>query len=133
MRITGGAAKGIPIKAPKGLETRPTSDKVREAVFQTIGPFLPEARVLDLFAGSGALGLEALSRGANFCCFVEKELSAARIIGENLEKTGFRKNADILRLDFRAAIETRDVPGGTATSAVKAQIEKAKAVFYTKA
>jgi 16S rRNA (guanine(966)-N(2))-methyltransferase RsmD len=106
MRITGGVAKGIPIKAPKGLETRPTSDKVREAVFQTLEGLLEGRRALDLFAGSGALGLEALSRGADSCVFVEKSLATAKILLENVNKAGFREKADIIRTDFRNAART---------------------------
>jgi 16S rRNA (guanine(966)-N(2))-methyltransferase RsmD len=104
MRVTGGQAKGIPIKAPKGVETRPTSDKVREAVFQTLGRLVEEARVLDLFAGSGALGIEALSRGAEFCVFVDKASAATRIIEDNLVKAGFRERAEVIRSDFRSAV-----------------------------
>lgn len=103
MRITGGAAKGIPIKAPKGLETRPTSDKVREALFQTLGDLLEGRRALDLFAGSGALGLEALSRGAESCVFVEKSSAAARMLFENITKAGFQEKAEVIRLDFRSS------------------------------
>ena len=69
MRIIAGSAKGLRLKAPKGLATRPTSDRVREALFSILSPALPGARFLDLFAGSGAVGLEALSRGGGQGCF----------------------------------------------------------------
>jgi 16S rRNA (guanine966-N2)-methyltransferase len=105
MRITGGEAKGIPIKAPKGRRTRPTSDKVREGVFQTLGDSVLGARVLDLFAGSGALGIEALSRGADFCCFVEKSPMAAEVISQNLQKTHFHQKTETIRSDFRTALK----------------------------
>jgi len=105
MRITGGQARGTPLKAPKGLETRPTSDKVREAVFSTLGDMASEARVLDLFAGSGALGIEALSRGADFVVFIEKGPAAARVIAENLTKTHFTDRAQIIQADFRPALK----------------------------
>jgi 16S rRNA (guanine966-N2)-methyltransferase len=85
VRIVAGSRKGHRIAAPTGVVTRPTGDRVREAVFSIIGP-VDEARVLDLFAGSGALGLEALSRGARSCVFVERDRQAARVIRENLEK-----------------------------------------------
>jgi 16S rRNA (guanine966-N2)-methyltransferase len=80
-----GSRKGHRIQAPKGVVTRPTGDRVRESVFSIVGP-VEDAAVLDLFAGSGALGLEALSRGAASCVFVERDRSAARVIRANLEK-----------------------------------------------
>jgi 16S rRNA (guanine966-N2)-methyltransferase len=85
VRIVAGSHKGHRIEAPKGIVTRPTGDRVREALFSIIGP-VEDARVLDLFAGSGALGLEALSRGASSCVFVERDRQAARVIQSNLEK-----------------------------------------------
>lgn len=85
MRIVAGSRKGHRISAPRGVVTRPTGDRVRESAFQLIGP-IEGARVLDLFAGSGALGLEALSRGASRAVFVERDRAACRVISENLEK-----------------------------------------------
>jgi 16S rRNA (guanine966-N2)-methyltransferase len=85
MRIVAGSHKGHRISAPKGVVTRPTGDRVREAAFSLIGP-VEGASVLDLFAGSGALGLEALSRGAASCLFVERDREACRVIQANLEK-----------------------------------------------
>lgn len=85
MRIIAGAHRGARITAPRGLATRPTGDRVREAAFNLIGP-VDDARVLDLFAGSGAMGLEALSRGAASVTFVERDGAACRTIAENLEK-----------------------------------------------
>ena len=89
MRIIAGSRRGHRIAAPKGRETRPTSDRVRENAFNLIGP-VDDAEVLDLFAGSGALGLEALSRGAVRATFVENEREACRVIGANLEKLELR-------------------------------------------
>ena len=97
MRIVAGSRKGHRIAAPKGVVTRPTSDRVREAVFSIIGP-VEGAAVLDLYAGSGAMGIEALSRGAASCVFVERDRAAARVIQGNLEK---------LRLTG-AVVESRD-------------------------
>ncbi len=85
MRIVAGSRKGHRISAPKGVVTRPTGDRVREAVFNIVGP-VDEARVLDVFAGSGAMGLEALSRGAVRAVFVERDRDACRVIEENLRK-----------------------------------------------
>ncbi len=87
MRIIAGSRKGHRIVAPKGLSTRPTGDRVREAAFNLIGP-VDEASVLDLFAGSGAMGLEALSRGAATAVFVESDRDACRAIDQNLDKLG---------------------------------------------
>ena len=85
MRVIAGTHRGARIAAPKGLATRPTGDRVREAAFNLIGP-VDDARVLDLFAGSGALGIEALSRGAASATFVESDKAACRTISQNLEK-----------------------------------------------
>jgi 16S rRNA (guanine966-N2)-methyltransferase len=87
LRIVAGSRKGHGIAAPPGLATRPTGDRVREAVFNLVGP-VDDASVLDLFAGSGAMGLEALSRGARRCVFVESGSAAARTIQSNLLKLG---------------------------------------------
>ena len=86
MRIIAGERKGHTIYAPKGLDTRPTSDRVRENVFNIVAPWVEDARVLDLYAGSGAMGLEALSRGAATVVFVEADAEAARTIERNLDK-----------------------------------------------
>lgn len=84
MRITGGKARGIPLKAPPGKSTRPATDKTREAVFSSLGPFVEEARVLDLFAGTGSYGLEALSRGAASATFVEMNRKLGGILKQNI-------------------------------------------------
>jgi 16S rRNA (guanine966-N2)-methyltransferase len=85
MRIISGSRKGARIAAPKGVSTRPTGDRVREAAFNLIGP-VDDSTVLDLFAGSGAMGIEALSRGAAGATFVESDKAACRTISQNLEK-----------------------------------------------
>ena len=86
MRIISGRAGGIPIKVPK-TETRPTTDRARQALFSMLGDVVVGARVLDLFAGSGSLGLEALSRGATSVLFVDQQAAACKIIHENLAKS----------------------------------------------
>ncbi len=86
MRIIAGERKGHTIYAPRGLATRPTSDRVRENVFNIVAPWVEGARVLDLYAGSGGMGLEALSRGAAAVVFVESEAEAVRAIERNLDK-----------------------------------------------
>ena len=87
MRIISGAAGGVPIRVPKG-EVRPTSDRVREALFSILGDLVSGARCLDLYAGSGALGLEALSRGASSCMFVDRSRAACEAVRTNLAKAG---------------------------------------------
>jgi 16S rRNA (guanine966-N2)-methyltransferase len=89
MRIIAGSHRGRRIDAPKGLDTRPTSDRVRESAFNLIGP-VDGVSVLDLYAGSGAMGLEALSRGAESCVFVESDRNACRQIERNLDALGLR-------------------------------------------
>jgi 16S rRNA (guanine966-N2)-methyltransferase len=88
VRIIAGEWRGRRIAAPKGRAVRPTSDRAREAWMSIVHPRLPGARVLDLFAGTGALGLEALSRGAAFVDFVEKSSRTARVLRENVEALG---------------------------------------------
>lgn len=105
MRIVGGARRGKAIKAPPGTDTRPTTDRVRETIFNIIAHRHPEAltgRVLDLFAGSGAMGLEALSRGASFSLFVETAPAARAAIRENCEAMGVTGCTRVWRRDATA-------------------------------
>src|SRR5690242_19862384 len=101
MRIIAGTHRGHRIAAPKGRDTRPTSDRVRENAFNLIGP-VDDAAVLDLFAGSGAMGLEALSRGAARAVFVERDRDACRVINANLDKLGLQ--ATVLCQDALRAV-----------------------------
>jgi 16S rRNA (guanine966-N2)-methyltransferase len=104
MRITGGRAKGRILTSFKGLNIRPSSDRVREAVFSVIGQELPGLRVLDLFAGTGSLGLEALSRGAQYTLFIERSTSAINLIRKNLRLCGFSDSVNILKADLGRGI-----------------------------
>ncbi len=104
MRIVGGKLRGRNLVAPAGGDTRPTSDRVREAVFNILahgiaGFAIDRTRVLDLFAGTGALGLEALSRGAEFCLFVETDVEARGVVRENVEALGLTGLCRIFRRD----------------------------------
>lgn len=110
MRIIAGERKGHTIWAPKGLDTRPTSDRVRENVFNIVAPSVAGARVLDLYAGSGAMGLEALSRGAAAAVFVESDEEAIRAIRRNLDKLCFT-GATLLRLDAVTALAHESASG----------------------
>lgn len=105
MRIVAGRLGGRRIAAPPGTDTRPTSDRVREALFSALGPLDDEPAVLDLFAGSGALALEALSRGAARAVLVEKDARAAKVIQANLEALEVpRTQAIVRRRDALAAL-----------------------------
>lgn len=101
MRVVAGTARGRIIDAPPGRTTRPTSDRVRESIFNALGSLdvVADAVVVDLFAGSGALGIEALSRGAARATFVESDRSAVRVIQANLERCGFADRATVVAAD----------------------------------
>ncbi len=104
MRIIAGGFKGRRINSPVTRGIRPTIDRVREAVFSIIGEHVGGALVLDLFAGTGAFGLEALSRGAKFCCFVDNGTESLGLIRANIELCGVRDKTRIIRADARSAL-----------------------------
>ena len=106
LRILGGAFKGRYLKSPKSSPTRPTQGILRQAVFNICQNEIIHARFLDLFAGSGAMGLEALSRGAPFAIFVEQDRSAARCIRENIEILQVQNRSELLAMDIFAALST---------------------------
>ncbi len=110
MRVIAGVARGFPLKGPPGPATRPTSDKVRGAIFDALAPRLAEARVLDLYAGTGALGIEALSRGATSCLFVEKAAAVCRVIEANLRATKLSDNALVWSSTVEKALERLESP-----------------------
>ena len=108
MRIIAGEAKGRKLYAPGGEDTRPTADRIRESVFGILGPRVLEARVLDLFGGTGALALEALSRGAANATIVDSNVKAVACIRRNAEAVlgaECSARAEIIRADYRKAIE----------------------------
>ena len=88
MRVIAGSAKSMPLKTIAGMETRPTTDRIKETLFNMLQPHLCESRFLDLFAGSGGIGIEALSRGADYCVFVEKKQKSS---GSDSGKSPFYK------------------------------------------
>ena len=100
MRIITGKAKGIVLKTPQGEATRPTAERVKEAVFSMLQFDIEDRSVLDLFAGSGQMGLEALSRGAASAVFVDKSKDAIRLIKENIEKTRLADKATVFQSDY---------------------------------
>ena len=99
MRVITGKARGVVLKSPNGMATRPTGDRVKEAVFSIINFDIPSASVLDLFGGTGQLGIEALSRGARAAVFVDERDDACRIIRENLDRTKLSCYASVVRGD----------------------------------
>jgi len=99
LRVIAGAFKGRRLVTPKGDRTRPTADQVRLALMDALTPWLPDARVLDLFAGAGGVGLEALSRGAAHATFVEKDPRAVTALRQNIETLGVRDATRVLRAD----------------------------------
>ena len=95
MRVIAGTARGRPLVAPRGTATRPITDRVKETLFGILGDRVIDAHVLDLYAGSGSVGIEALSRGAASCAFVEHDRRAVAAIRENLERAGVAEHASV--------------------------------------
>ncbi len=100
MRVISGKAKGTQLKTPDGILTRPTADRVKEALFSIINFDLPGAKVLDLFGGTGQLGIEALSRGAASVVFVDAREDSCKLIRENLKRTKMDSDAKVIRSDY---------------------------------
>ena len=100
MRVVAGSARGTVLKTPEGVLTRPTADRVKEAVFSILHFDVQEALVLDLFGGTGQLGIEALSRGAKRAVFVDHQQKACELIRENLRRTRFSERASVVRGDY---------------------------------
>lgn len=113
MRIIAGTCRGRTLIAPKGSDTRPTLDRVRESLFSILLPRLDGARVLDLFAGSGALGLESLSRGAASAVFVDHARQAQDCVQRNIDALGLSAQATLLRQSWRGALQALSVRGDT--------------------
>ena len=100
MRVITGKARGVQLKTPEGMLTRPTADRVKEALFSIIQFEVPGAKVLDLFGGTGQLGIEALSRGAKSAVFADAREDACRLIRENLKRTRLEQDARVIRSDY---------------------------------
>lgn len=109
-RVIAGSAKGVRLRAP-GPGTRPLSDRVKQTLFGILEPDLPGGRVLDLFAGSGAVGIEALSRGAGYVVLVERDAGAAAVIESNLRAARFGPTAEVVRADAVAWLRDRSAVG----------------------
>lgn len=105
MRIIAGKARSLPLKTLPGINTRPTTDRIKETLFNMLQPHLTQAVFLDLFAGSGGIGLEAVSRGASHAVFVEQNRRAAACIQENINFTGFQQESTLFCMDVFAALK----------------------------
>ena len=106
MRVITGKARGVALNTPKGMHTRPTADRVKEALFSIIQFDIPTAKVLDLFGGTGQLGIEALSRDAKYAVFVDEREDACKLIRENLRKTRLEGSAKVVRSDYAAFLRS---------------------------
>lgn len=104
MRVIAGSARGIRLKMVPGNHVRPTSDRVKETLFQVVGPYFDGGWALDLFAGTGSLGIEALSRGCDRVVFVDRSRASVDTIKDNLQKTGFIERSEVHREDVRSAM-----------------------------
>lgn len=105
MRVISGSARGRSLKAVPGMGTRPTTDKVKEAIFSMIGPYFDGGAALDLFAGTGGLGIEALSRGMDKAVFIDKEFKSIDTVRQNLKATGFEEKAEVYKNDAERALK----------------------------
>lgn len=104
MRVISGSARSLPLTAPTGSDTRPTTDRIKETLFNILQPSIPGSVFVDLFSGSGAIGIEALSRGAQKAYFVENAPKALDCIRKNLDFTGFTENSVVLKQDVCAGL-----------------------------
>lgn len=105
MRVISGKVRGLKLNCPSGIETRPTLDRVKEAVFSMLLPYINEASVLDLFAGSGSLGIEALSRGAERAFFIDNNNDAIKCIKNNISSAHFDSVSTVLKSDAEYFLE----------------------------
>ncbi|PYP87054.1 MAG: 16S rRNA (guanine(966)-N(2))-methyltransferase RsmD [Candidatus Angelobacter sp. Gp1-AA117] len=108
MRVIAGKYKSRKLMAPEGMDTRPTSDRLRETLFNVVAPSVPDSVWLDLFAGTGAIGIEALSRGARSVYFVESAKRAARTIRENLKSLGIDEGFEVIEREAATALRMLD-------------------------
>lgn len=104
MRVIAGTARSLPLKTPKGMDTRPTTDRIKETLFNILQPYIADCVFVDLFSGSGGIGIEAISRGARKCYFVEQDREAAECIQDNLKFTKFTDSSVILKQDVLSAL-----------------------------
>ena len=106
MRVISGKVRGLKLNAPKNDDVRPTTDRVKESLFNMINSYMMDSDILDLFAGTGSLGIECLSRGANKCVFVDKSKESINIVKSNIKKARVENESIVLNLDFKSAISS---------------------------
>ena len=106
MRVISGKARGLKLNTPKNDDVRPTTDRVKESLFNMINSYIMDSEILDLFAGTGSLGIECLSRGANQCIFVDNSKESINIVKSNIKKARVENESIVLNLDFKSAINS---------------------------
>lgn len=111
MRVIAGKARRLQLRTPEGYDTRPTTDRTKETLFNILNPYLADADFLDIFSGSGAIGIEALSRGAKYSAFIENNKAAIDCIKANLKTTKLDMQGEIFVLDAIAAIRALELKG----------------------
>jgi len=109
LRVISGKVRGLKLDTPKNLDVRPTTDRVKESLFNIINPYIRESNILDLFAGTGSLGIECLSRGAKNCVFVDKSKESIGIVKSNIKKARVENESTILNIDFKDAVKRLSV------------------------
>jgi 16S rRNA (guanine966-N2)-methyltransferase len=105
VRIIAGKAKSLPLKSVPGNGTRPTTDRIKETLFNMLQPYIYDSRFADIFSGSGSIGLEALSRGARECVLIEQDKKAAAVIAQNIAFTKLGEHARLMQMDFLSALK----------------------------
>ena len=106
MRVISGKARGLKLNTPKNDDVRPTTDRVKESLFNMINSYIMDSDILDLFAGTGSLGIECLSRGANQCIFVDNSKESINIVKSNIKKSRVENESIVLNVDFKSAINS---------------------------
>lgn len=104
MRVIAGTARSLQLKTVPGMDTRPTTDRIKETLFNMLAPYVPDSEFLDLFSGSGGIGIEAISRGAKKAFFVDNSRNAVKVIRENLAHTRFLEQSEVIAYDCISAI-----------------------------
>ena len=111
MRVIAGKARRLQLKTPEGFDTRPTTDKTKETLFNILNPYLADSDFLDIFAGSGAIGIEALSRGAKYAAFIENNKAALDCINVNLRTTRLEEQGEVFSLTAKEGIRALEIKG----------------------
>ena len=112
MRVIAGTARSLQLKSVPGMDTRPTTDRIKETLFNILAPHIPNGEFLDLFSGSGGIGIEAISRGADRAYFVENSRNAVKVIKDNLEHTHFTGQSEVIAYDAVSAIRMLEARHG---------------------